>query len=569
MVLQSLLIRRGNIQRVLKAGVPLLPAIMMMMTMARVAVAQTPVPANQPVPLGMWNAELRDERDINRQGYGRVSTIPVWSPLNDFELGLVDTVRAKGQALSPQELLTLYLLASGDVRTADQAEVLSDIAWDFLAAHDDLRLIEDESERGAALLAALHDDLFVQYDEAQSTVSGVLTTGTYNCISSALIYLALAQEIGLKVRGVLMPSHAFVEVTLADGRKFDVETTADEGFGMVRDARFFARQAEGWFESRGLDVPSFEDYQQRRTVSAMALGLENMWNQHLSPARADYPMRLRMAEIRGAIQPGRLDAQQNRLVYYYQESDFLRRQNNGQENTMGISEGNSASHAEMRWQLLRSIAPMLARFENHITDALTMADNQRIPLLLLQSARAQWLAGDEAGQTEADKQRRRHQALHLASQILASLDPDQREYESIRLDASIAVSDVIQGMMRDARFQPLSAMMPDLVRSHCLRTAICQQSLDQFHAAWSTHYWQQERWSDAINVARDYLTWAPDSPNRSVFEQNMESAYLNQFAALWQQELRDQAFVWLQNCMRLPSPSRCEARYQEVAPYFQ
>jgi hypothetical protein len=49
----------------------------------------------------------------------------------------------------------------------------------------------------------------------------------------------------------------------------------------------------------------------------------------------------------------------------------------------------------------------------------------------------------------------------------------------------------------------------------------------------------------------------------------MESAYLNQFATLWQQELRDQAWVWLQNCLQLPEPGRCEARYQEVESYFR
>lgn len=541
-------------RQVIKACATSILGILTMISMPWPAVAQMPAPATQTIPAEMLSAKVNtDDRAIDRLSYGSVLTLPVWSPLSEFEIDLIDTVRTEQNALTAQELLTLYLLASGEVREAEQANVLSDIAWDFLAAHDDLRGIENESERGASLLAALHDDMFVQYDEAQSTVSGILTTGTYNCISSALIYMALAQELGLQVRGVLMPSHAFVEVTLADGRKLDVETTSDEGFGMVRDARFFARQAEGWFEARGLDVPSFEDYQQRRTVSALALGLENMWNQHLSPTRADYPMRLRMAEIRGAMEPDSLDAQQNRLVYYYQESDFLRRQDSG----------------EMRWQLLRSIAPVLDRFEDEINGADSLDDTQRIPLLLLQSAKAQWLASDVAGLAGEERKDRRGRALALAGSVLASLEPAQREYDSIRLDATIAISDVIQGMIADAIYQPLPPMLPDLVQEHCLQTPVCQQSLDQFHAAWSTDYWQQERWSDAIDVARDYLDWAPTSPNRAVFEQNMESAYLNQFAVLWQQELRDQAFVWLQNCMRLPDPSRCEARYQEVAPYFR
>lgn len=499
-------------------------------------------------------AEIHEERAFDRSGYGQNPTsLPLWSPLSNFEIEMVQLLREASTPLSPQQLLHLYLLASGDVRDARQANMFSDQVWTFLERHDDLRAIENEEERGAALLAVLHDELFVEYHEAQSTVSGILETGIYNCISSALVYIVLARELGLEARGVLMPSHAFVEVELADGRKVDVETTAEQGFGMVRDARFFARQAEGWFAARGLEVPSFEDYQRRHTVSARALGLENMWNQHLSPSRASYPLRLRMAEIRGAMQPGNLTAQQNRFVYYYQESDFLRRNDD----------------PALRWQLLSLIEPVLNQFEAETGRAASLQDELRIPLQLLQSARAQWLGSDVEGMAADTRQERRKVALELAAGVLSGLEPGQREYQSIRLDAALAVSDAVQGMMEDQRFQPLPPVLREPLLSQCMQVSTCQQSLDQFHAAWASYHWQQSQWTDAIEVARQYLQWATASPNRAVFEQNMESAYLNQFASLWQQELRDQAYVWLQNCLRLPNASRCEARREEVAPYFQ
>lgn len=522
-------------------------------TLAVSASAQLPAPEN-----AAW-AEQFEERDFDREGYGGNATLPLWTPLSTFEVNLINKVRETEGPMSAEltadQLLQLYLLASGDVRSAEKASELSGRAWQFLTTHDDLRRIQSEAERGAALLLELHEDLFQQYDEAQSTVSGVLETGTYNCISSALIYMALARELGLQVRGVLMPSHAFVEVELADGTTLDVETTSEDGFAVVRDERFFARQAEGWFEERGLDVPSFEDYQQRRSVSALGLGLENMWNQHLSPSRASYPMRLRIAEIRGAMQPENLDAQQNRLVYYYQESDYLRR----------------SSNQALRWQLLSSIEPMLEKFQNEVADTASLEDSQRIPLLLLQSARAQWLAReiDEPGERGGEREARWAAALQLSDSVLRTLEPGQREYESIRLDATIGISDVIQSMRRESVFKALPPVLSEQVEKHCLQTSVCRQSLDQFYAAWVSQYWQQEQWAEAINVAREYLNWAPDSPNRAVFEQNMESAYLNQFATLWQQELRDQAWVWLQNCLQLSDPARCEARYQEVESYFR
>lgn len=100
---------------------------------------------------------LAEERDFDRQDYGENSTgLPLWSPMRAFESGMVSRVRETDNPLSSQELLQLYLLASGDVRSAERATELSASAWNILASHDYLRDITDEAERGSELLKVLH-----------------------------------------------------------------------------------------------------------------------------------------------------------------------------------------------------------------------------------------------------------------------------------------------------------------------------------------------------------------------------------------------------------------------------
>ena len=65
-----------------------------------------------------------------------------------------------------------------------------------------------EEERGKAVLTLLYRDILVEYREDQSKVHVVFETGYYNCVSSALIYMAAAKAAGLDVRGQKTPAHA-------------------------------------------------------------------------------------------------------------------------------------------------------------------------------------------------------------------------------------------------------------------------------------------------------------------------------------------------------------------------
>lgn len=89
--------------------------------------------------------------------------------------------------------------------------------------------IDDDYDRGEAVLKALHNQLFKAYREDQTRIDIAFQTGIYNCVSSAVIYMAAGRQTGLDIRGVRTTDHAFVSVK-ARSRLVDVETTNIWGF---------------------------------------------------------------------------------------------------------------------------------------------------------------------------------------------------------------------------------------------------------------------------------------------------------------------------------------------------
>ncbi|MDR1024309.1 MAG: hypothetical protein LBL56_01180 [Treponema sp.] len=87
----------------------------------------------------------------------------------------------------------------------------------------------DPRSRGDYILAYMHRTLLRSYSAFQTRLDTLLSNGTYNCVSSAVLYLILAQSQGLGVRGVVTRDHAFVTVVQGED-SWDVETTNPYGF---------------------------------------------------------------------------------------------------------------------------------------------------------------------------------------------------------------------------------------------------------------------------------------------------------------------------------------------------
>lgn len=87
----------------------------------------------------------------------------------------------------------------------------------------------DERARAEAVLGFLYEKVLNRYSEFQTRVDIALEAGSYNCVSSAILFEYFAKTAGLTVEGVETPQHAFCTVESA-GLKIDVETTNPYGF---------------------------------------------------------------------------------------------------------------------------------------------------------------------------------------------------------------------------------------------------------------------------------------------------------------------------------------------------
>ena len=113
---------------------------------------------------------------------------------------------------------------------------------------DTIRDLIDEAKEGVGagwsdaeiadyVLHFLHDQVFTLYDEFQTRVDIAVGEGTFNCVSSAVIYMIFVRSFEIPVSGVGTVDHAFCLVSLPD-REVDVETTNIHGFDPGKKKEF-------------------------------------------------------------------------------------------------------------------------------------------------------------------------------------------------------------------------------------------------------------------------------------------------------------------------------------------
>ncbi|MGM0633343.1 MAG: transglutaminase family protein [Pseudomonadota bacterium] len=486
-------------------------------------------------------AAADDGRERSRAEYGQ-SEASFWSPLTDFERDTIERYPIAEQG-DPDALLALYLMASGDIRSRAAFR-------EFRRSIGD-RAPETEGGMGARqtgeyLLETMFqhflggearlDDPLEAYDAGQSQLSTLLGSGRYNCISSSLLYIVLARRAGLEANGVILPSHAFVDITLPDGQVLSVETTSPEGFGIEHDQAWFDGNDEQWFEARDLEVPRYEDYQARQRVSAAELGLENMWNQHA--ARLPYADRLRLAELQSHLRPSSLPAQMNRMIYYSREIEWILERDD----------------TETLQRFMRQTAP----WRDHM---LTMLEEEgQDPDQEFQGL-WYWLEVQRAAALIASGAAR--QGAEQALNVLESVSSATPEVQTIRHNAHVVLDDYMQQVtgaddLEHARKQ--LSRLPAL----CEGAELCMQALARLHSGLAAVDWEQGDWDEALGHFREYLAMPGSDAFRPSIEQNMEGAWLNWAEQNWYDEFRDQAMEHLRRCVNaLEQAPRCQRRLEE------
>ncbi|MCK5201135.1 MAG: hypothetical protein KAR21_22430 [Spirochaetales bacterium] len=116
-------------------------------------------------------------------------------------------------------------------------------------------------EQGEFILKWAHSNILGSYIENQTLMDNLIDTGTYNCVSSSILYLILSREAGLITGIIETPDHAFCSVETETGW-IDVETTTAYGFDPGVKQEFHQE-----FEKTGFTYVPPGKYRNRETIN--------------------------------------------------------------------------------------------------------------------------------------------------------------------------------------------------------------------------------------------------------------------------------------------------------------
>jgi hypothetical protein len=483
------------------------------------------------------NAIELDHRGFDRSHYAN-SSHAIWSNLTPFEIQVIDHF-PRAQRGDADALLALFLLASGDVRfhtqyTGYKAQIDK---WASEISADVNRQRSQEA-KGRLLLEAMHEGFFLPQDEGdalatgynfgQSQLSMVFASERFNCISSSLLYVVLAQKFGLSTRGGILPTHAFVQLDLDTGESIDVETTSIAGYNLVHDEDFYQQIADGWSAERELEPLSITDYRNRTIVAHYELGLHDMWTQHTSPERMAFADRMRLAEIRSLLAPEDVGAQKGRLHFYNEEYNHF------------IREG---SYDEMK-RLSTIVEPYL-----HALSQLSHTDVEFVNMVASIEAHLglSWVLNGEP-----------EKAIGLAHLLIDRLAPSLEGHETIRRTAHLIIGEFIIDAINKGTFSRARRALIGYEES-CLAIDHCAEALANLYIHWVQRYERQRNWQQVMHVLDEYLAIDDLSATAENFKQYYESAFLNIAAAHVFDEDRRAAEDVLESCiLRLEKTKRCQ-----------
>ena len=127
--------------------------------------------------------------------------------------------------LDGHSLVEGALIAGGTTRPQalkEQLRRFDEIAQELSASlHPGL----SDRDKACAIHAYLHERVLREYTSDASDVAKTLTSGVYNCVSASVLFVALAEQSGLKAHAVQLPEHVRCEV-MTDGVAITIETTS-------------------------------------------------------------------------------------------------------------------------------------------------------------------------------------------------------------------------------------------------------------------------------------------------------------------------------------------------------
>lgn len=487
--------------------------------------------------------------EADRGAYG-ANPIPIWSPLTATELRALQD-RDKAAAGDAGALLGLAILASGDARDARaDAAIRARVAAFVARLRPEIDAESKPWQKGFLLHRAMHAEFFsggrdggkneardggapTGYEWAQSRLTGIFANGKYNCISSALLYIVLAREFGFKVQGVQLPSHAFVQLNLPDGKLIEIETTTPSGYDWIHDEAFYKKRAGAWFSARGLPASTFKDYQARKILEPVQLAALNMANQHTTSGRMAPADRRRLIEARAWCAPSDPDAQLNRIALFAAEYRFL--------------------SAKSDWstldRLYRAVSPSFSALRQTLGSEDGFAN------------RLAWQAFYRANVSQNSS--RIPEAFSWIDSSLAWLRPEADEGKVLGGNNASLIIIITRAMAERKEFAAAEGYVlryPGILRGD----KNFQSHLTWVYQEWAMQAWERKDWEAVAAIFGKSLAHAPGEYRKSV-QDNLATAYLNMAAELQNQGDWPKARAALKQCLeKVPEARKCRTWMDEL-----
>ena len=209
--------------------------------------------------------------------------------------------------LDQWSLAEAALLSNGILDTGQRKKYLDRIDQITEQAGKFIKDTETPYQKGEQLLKWLHANVMkAGYEKHQTDLSVILDTGKFNCVSSATLYNIVGLRLGLDVRAIEVPDHAF-SIQYVGTKHADVETTNAAGFNPARDPRILER----FTRETGFNYIPDRHADKRREVTNIGLmaltyynhGVTHSENKQYAAALVDYFRALSLdSEFPSAIQ---------------------------------------------------------------------------------------------------------------------------------------------------------------------------------------------------------------------------------------------------------------------------
>lgn len=459
----------------------------------------------------------------------------VWPPLSTAERNVADAVLRNPK--DANALLRLALWLSGLDSEQAVRSTIDDFDHFVSRAQQDVPSAARSVQDAFLLFKRFHSDILKNrpaselnnYERGQAKIDVAMSTGTYNCFSSSIIFGLICMRFGLDVKAVFLREHVFLQIGHPSwAHDVEVETTSATGFDWIHDEIFYAERAAAWYGRRGLAPTSYADYKDRKVLPLAALVSSIAWN---GDVHADV-----LGDLRGTtrVQVGYLVSPEPSFVNLRLSALLAVVQ--------WVAATDSPTEAT---RAIDALGPELDRL-----CAAPPGDGDARRTLAWLASRLAVLSSDHApAQIESIV---RSSACALA--MVPAGVPDRSGLES---NVRYAVSKCTEKLLAADRFDEVAR----------LRTLVAERlpeglasGADAVDVRSGYRFFERKEWNRAVDAFRR-CSLNSEGPTQDSCRKNLEAAYLN-----WASEAEREgnwpiAFERLQRCERdSPGRSECSAR---------